>query len=100
MTKAPVALFVYNRPLHTAVTLLSLSECKEAAESSLYIFADGPKAGATEEDRKLIEEVRSLIREKKWCGEVQVIESTVNKGLANSIISGVTSLVNKFGRLI
>jgi hypothetical protein len=44
--------------------------------------------------------VRTIIREKKWCGLVTIIESEKNKGLANSIIDGVTRIVNEYGKVI
>ncbi|RZK66260.1 MAG: sugar transferase, partial [Pedobacter sp.] len=58
-TFAPIALFVYNRPQHTARTLKFLQQNELAAESRLFIFSDGAKS---DEDHKLIEEVRDLIQ--------------------------------------
>src|SRR5438046_1229735 len=49
---------------------------------------------------KKIKKVRELIRKKNWCKKVHIIESERNNGLANSIITGVTELVNKFGKII
>ena len=71
-----------------------------ADQSVLYIYADGPKENATEEQSKKIEEVRRLIKTKKWCNEVNIIEAEKNKGLADSIIDGVTEIVNKHGKVI
>ncbi len=98
--KAPVALFVYNRPLHTRQTLLSLSNCEEASDTDLFIFCDGQKPDASEENKIAIREVRRIIREQKWCKRIEIVESEHNKGLSRSIISGVTELVNRFGKLI
>lgn len=100
MMKAPVALFVYNRPLHTRQTLLSLSNCEEASDTDLFIFCDGQKPDASEENKIAIREVRRIIREQKWCKRIEIVESEHNKGLSRSIISGVTELVNRFGKLI
>ena len=100
MMNAPVALFVYNRPLHTRRTLMSLSMCSEAKETNLFIFCDGLKNGATDEVKKSVEEVRKVIREKKWCRNVEIIESPVNKGLSRSVVAGVTDIVNRFGKII
>ncbi len=97
---APVALFVYNRPEHTRRTLLSLSKCKEAFETDLFIFCDGEKDNATAEQRNAINEVREVIRSGQWCRNVEVIESPLNKGLSRSIIAGVTELVRRFGKII
>jgi hypothetical protein len=100
MKYAPVILFAYNRPEHTRLTLQSLKKNALAEDSGLFIYADGPKADADAEQRKKIEEVRSVAREDKWCGEVTIIESDENRGLAASVIHGVTETVNKFGKVI
>lgn len=94
---APIALFVYKRPWHTQRTLESLAANEGASESELFIFCDGPKRP---EDAKAVEDVRELVRSRQWCGKVNIIERDKNLGLANSIISGVTELCNKYGRVI
>lgn len=97
---SPVVLFVYNRPEHTRETLKALS-CAEFADlTKLYIYSDGPKNQCSEEEINKIKEVRDIIREKKWCGEVFIIESEKNKGLADSIINGVTEVINVYGKII
>ena len=74
MTKAPLALFVYNRPMHTRITLESISKCEEADETELFIFADGPKPEATLVELEALSEVRKLIREKKFhCTKYRLI---------------------------
>jgi len=97
---SPIVLFVYNRPWHTRQTLEALSKNLLADESKLYIYADGPKENATEEQLRKINDVRKLIREKKWCREVEIIEREKNMGLANSVIAGVTEIVNRFGKIV
>lgn len=97
---APVLLFVYNRPAQTKRTLEALANSTLADESVLYIYADGPRSDASESDRQRLAEVRQLIRDRKWCREVFIIESAANKGLANSIIEGVTQQVNEHGKVI
>ena len=100
MTLAPIILFVYNRPWHTEQTLRALMANDLASESELFIYADGPKETATEEQLQKIQEVRQLIRKDQWCGKVHIIESDKNKGLANSVIKGVSDVVNKYGKVI
>lgn len=100
MTYAPTVLFIYNRPFHTRKTLEALAENILAKDSELFIFADGPKANATPEQLKKIDKTRKVAYEKSWCKNVTVIESETNKGLAASIISGVTEIVNKYGKII
>lgn len=97
---APTVLFVYNRPWHTEQTLNALMLNELASESILYIYCDGAKEDATVEHKQNIIEVRKVVRKKQWCKEVHIIESKLNKGLANSIISGVTEVIDTHGKVI
>lgn len=97
---APVVFFCYNRPDHTREVLESLSRNKFATESMLHIYIDGPRVDASPEAIASIEQVKEVVREKKWCKEVFIVESDVNKGLIKSIIGGVTQVVNKYGKVI
>jgi FkbM family methyltransferase len=97
---APIVLFVYNRPWHTRQTLDSLLSNELANESEFFIYADGPKEDATEDVKEKIKDVRKLIQEKKWCKKNHITESDKNKGLAASIIEGVTEIVNHYGKII
>ena len=97
---APIVLFVYSRPLHAEKTLNALIQNELASESVLYIYCDGPKENSSIEERKNINNLRLLVRSKQWCGEVKIIESEKNKGLANSIIDGVTEVSSKYGKVI
>jgi len=94
---APIALFVYNRPEHTRRTLNSLQKNLLADESRLFIFSDGAKMPA---DQAKVDEVRQLISDVAGFKSVKVIKGKENKGLANSIIAGVTQLVNDYGKVI
>lgn len=97
--KAPVLLFVYNRPEHVKQVLKSLDMNRYANESKLFIFSDGPKIG---ENEKILE-VRDIIYEYKNNSNFQVIEireSLDNKGLAASIIDGVTEIIKEYGKVI
>lgn len=94
--KAPVALFVYNRPDHTRQTLRNLSQCVGFADTPLYIFCDGAK---NEEGRPAVLAARQAAREVVQDRAV-FVESDRNRGLAKSIISGVTDIVEKHGRVI
>jgi len=100
MQKAPIALFVYNRPKHTRKTLEALQASEMAKQSDLFVFCDGPKDNASPKALEAISEVRSLVKAKPWCKTVTVYESKTNKGLADSIVEGVTQIVNQFGRII
>lgn len=97
---APIVLFVYNRPDHTLETLEALSANDLASMSTLYVYSDGPKVGANAAEIETINEVRNIVRSKNWCKEVHLIEQPINKGLANSIVHGVTEVVNRHEKVI
>jgi hypothetical protein len=94
---APIALFVYNRPQHTERTVKFLQQNLLAAESRLYIFSDGPKA---ENDKEKVAEVRNFIKTIEGFKSVKIMESKSNKGLAKSVIDGVTQLNESYGQVI
>lgn len=96
-TLAPIALFVYNRPQHTERTVKFLRQNELAPESRLFIYADGPKA---ESDKTKVQEVSDYIKTIEGFKSVTIIESKTNKGLANSIIDGVTQLTSTYGQVI
>lgn len=97
MALAPIVLFVYNRPSHTRQTVEALLKNDLAGESDLFVYADAPKSGAQAE---AVREVREYIRTITGFRSVCIVERGKNWGLANSIIDGVTTVVNKYGRII
>ncbi len=94
---SPIVLFVYNRLWHTQQTIGALQRNELAEESQLYIFSDGAKNGKSSDQ---VSEVRSYIRKVSGFKKVTIIERDKNFGLANSIIDGVTQIVNKHGQVI
>ena len=94
---APIALFVYNRPEHTLQTVTALQNNVLAKESDLIIFSDGPK---NEKDTEKLIEVRKYLKTITGFKSITIKESKANQGLANSIITGVTETVSKFGQVI
>ena len=94
---APVCLFVYNRPEETQRTLNALLNNNYAKDSDLFIFSDAARNQSETEPVKRVREIISVITGFK---SVAIVEADKNKGLANSIIDGVTSVVNKYGKTI
>lgn len=97
---SPIVLFVYNRPHHTQKTLDALAANPEAENSELYIYCDGAKSTASSEDIKNIEEVRRIVKGETRFNTVNIIVQEKNKGLASSIVNGVTEVVSKYNRVI
>ena len=97
LLNSPIALFVYKRLWHTQQTIESLCKNTLAPESELFIFSDAPKSV---EDESNVRNVREFIKNVKGFKNVIITERGKNLGLANSIIEGVTNLVNGFGKII
>ncbi len=94
---APIVVFVYNRVEHTKLTIEKLKENLLAKESNLYIFSDGPKK---ESDIEKIEEIRKYINNISGFKSIKIIESEKNKGLAKSVIYGVSNIIKEYGKVI
>lgn len=100
---APVLLFVYNRPIHTKRILSSLEACDGKQNHDLFIFADGMKDEASEENKKNIVRVRKIIKRYESSSTFKNCvckEAYTNKGLANSIIQGVSDIISRYGTVI
>lgn len=97
MNFSPIALFVYNRLVHTQKTVEALKKNSEAQSSVLYIFSDAPKSSI---DENAVSQVRNYLKKISGFKEIFIIERNENYGLAKSIIDGVTDLCNRFGRVI
>ena len=97
MTCAPILLFVYNRPEHTRRCIESLTRNALAANSTLYIYADGSKDTT---QQSAVDEVRSYLRTISGFKTMNLIERKDNWGLARNIIDGVTTQVNRYGKVI
>ena len=97
MRLAPIVLFVYNRLWHTKQTVEALQKNELAKDSELIIFSDAPK---TDKHKKPVYEVREYIKTISNFKNITIIERDKNWGLANSIIDGITKIVNKYGKII
>jgi hypothetical protein len=90
MKTAPVLLFTYKRVESLRETIQALQQNFLALESELYIFSDGPKG---DKDADQVEQVRSFIKSVSGFKKITIKEAVKNKGLANSIIDGVTEVM-------
>lgn len=90
---APIVIFAYNRP----DALLRLKTCLENNKlyhsSVCHIFIDGAR---NDKDEELINKVSEIAQ--SMTRNVHI--SSYNKGLAISIISGVSEIINQYGKAI
>lgn len=97
---APIIVFAYNRPDHLKRTLEALAKNDLAQDSILYIYCDGPKPEANDEQLLKIAQVREVAQGVHGFKIARVVETERNKGLANSIIEGVTEVLNEHSKVI
>ena len=97
MVMAPILLFTYKRLAPLKKTVAALQRNELAQMSDLFIFSDGPKSKA---DAGQIEEIRSFLKTIDGFKNIEITASPVNKGLATSIIDGVTKVFERYDRVI
>ena len=94
---APIVLFVYNRLDHTKQTLEALQKNHLAKESEVFIYSDAAK---NPDIKQAVDEVREYLKTIDGFKQVSIVEREQNWGLAKSIIDGVTTVVNEYGKII
>lgn len=94
---SPILLFTYNRLAHTRRCVEALLKNPLATESELFIYSDGAKDALQQES---VNEVRQYIHTIRGFRQITIIERNENWGLARSIIDGVTTQVNRYGKVI
>jgi hypothetical protein len=97
MKTAPILLFTYIRLDTLVKTVNALKQNMLAKDSDLYIFSDGEKK---EGDKKKVNQIRIYLKSIDGFKSITISESSTNKGLANSIISGVSEIMTFSDRVI
>lgn len=94
---APIIIFTYNRPQHTRRMLQALESADLAKDSDVFIYSDGAKNANSIE---AVNKVRAIIAEPWQFNNIKIIERERNLGLAQNVISGVTEVISKNGKVI
>lgn len=94
---APIALFVYNRLDKLILTIENLKLNKLADRSQLYVFSDGAK---NDFDLEGVNKVRAYLKSISGFKDVFICTREKNVGLASNIISGVSEIIDKYGKII
>lgn len=94
---APIALFVYNRPDHLIKVIEALKNNHLSIKSDIFIYSDGPKDKNAESNVNL---VRQYLDSITGFRSIKIIKSLFNKGLSASIISGVSEVCSRYGKVI
>lgn len=95
--KAPLILFTYNRLKETKKTIENLIKADLFSQTDIYIYSDGPKNLETEE---LVKNVREYLKGLSGYKNIKIVYSKINKGLAKSIIQGVTEIIKEYDVVI
>ncbi len=94
---APVLVFVYKRLDTLTETINSLKRNFLAPVTDLIIYSDGAKSDA---DRSKVQQVRGYIKNIEGFKSVNLNVSEKNRGLAKSIIRGVTEVLQNYSSCI
>lgn len=95
--RPPLALFVYNRPRHTARMLDAVAASSRLADVRVVVYAD---AARQPEHADAVAETRRVVRDWMRGRQAELVERQQNLGLARSIAGSVTDLTRAFGRVI
>lgn len=88
--QAPICLFTFNRLEETIKTVEALQNNFLALKYDLKIFSDGPRNA---EEEVKVKKVRNYLQSVNGFKTIEIFESENNKGLAASIIHGVTAIL-------
>ena len=97
MKLAPVALFLYNRPFHSQITISHLKKNLLAKNTQLYIFLDGPRNNF---DIIKISEIKNLIKNIKGFKKIKLVLRKKNYGLSKSFIEGISYVLRHHQKVI
>lgn len=86
----PICLFAFNRPEKLTRCIDSLLQNANCELFELYVFCDGPR---NVDEYEIVEKVRIIARNITGFRNLTVYEADTNKGLASSIIYGVSSVL-------
>jgi len=92
--------FTYNRPIHTIKTLKKINDSLLAPLTNIFIFSDAAKNEDSIEKVKLTREALRNFSDSNNFKKCTIYEASINKGLAKSVIEGVTKIINKYGKVI
>ena len=97
---APIVIFAYNREKHLEKALYALSLNRMAQDTDLFIFIDGPKTVENIQRNEAVKNVAEEIKKSNCFKSVTIEKSDYNRGLASSIIYGVTEVIQKYKKVI
>ncbi|MFL2726072.1 MAG: hypothetical protein ACJ0F7_03710 [Gammaproteobacteria bacterium] len=93
----PVCIFAYRRQASLKKLIDSLKKNPESLKTDIYIYCDNSR---NELDREDVLNVRQYCNSISGFNSVSINLAIINKGLARSVIDGVTEILNKYDAVI
>lgn len=94
---APIIIFAYNRPESLSRSIESLRKNPEAKFSDLFIFIDGPR---DIQEQSKSNDVINIAKRATEFKSLNISVAKINRGLGDSIISGVSEVIKQHGTAI
>ena len=94
---SPVAVFAFNRPEKLYSCLQSLEMAHGSEFTSVHVFIDGQRHA---QEKSTVDDVESIARQEWHFGEIRITRSSLNLGLAKSILQGIDYMFEDFETLI
>jgi glycosyltransferase involved in cell wall biosynthesis len=95
-----IVIFAYNRPSILAETLKALRNNVGVENYDIVVYCDGAKENAAPTLLEKVKEVRTIAKAIHFGKNLTVNESAVNKGLANSLVAGITDSLKRYDAVI
>jgi len=93
--KVPIIIFTYRRNIDKLIK--SLLKNSLSKETKLFIFSDSYK---NELDKVDVLSVRKSLKRIHGFNSITIFESSINKGLADSVIYGVSKIIKEYEEVI
>lgn len=95
--RAAVALFIFNRPDTTRAVVGALRAVRPPV---LYVVADGPRPGWADDRERCRDARRVIDADVDWMCDVSWLTSETNQGVARSVATGVSWVLDQEDRAV
>lgn len=99
MNFAPIIIFAFHRLHSLEKCVRLLLDNDEAHMSDLYVYVDGARS-YEEGEESSVSYVRKFVKSIKGFHSLHYVFSDIHKGLAPSVIDGVSKVINQYGKAI
>jgi hypothetical protein len=96
MSCYPVICFLFKRPVQARAMFATLVENDSIGQTDLIIAIDACKKDATERELQARAEVQAIAHSIEGFKSIEFIEATENKGLAHSVTTVVSAVLQKY----